>query len=155
MVRTMFSGFPDVNIFFDNPVIITQRRESSETLIEDLTHPKEAKMEDYPEGSYGYSQLHDLSMKFGTPVVLMKMFIKKHRDSQYWNKEDTGVYYVTGYLNGKLEMNATIHADPITWRLYMPSSSITLDRLVFPPGLDIDNLYVRIDKKIGDIDLLE
>jgi hypothetical protein len=69
MIRKMFTGFPDVKIYFDNPVIMSRRRENGETLFSDLTHPHDALNDDYPDGTYGYSQLQDFSVRFGRPLV--------------------------------------------------------------------------------------
>jgi hypothetical protein len=42
-------------------------------------------------------------------------------------------------------MNATIQADSLTWRLYIPEQALMIDRIQFPPGLDIDGLFLTTE----------
>ena len=48
---------------------------------------EQAKVDGYPEGAYAYSQLMPMSIKFERPLKLHSLYLKKHRDSQYWAKE--------------------------------------------------------------------
>lgn len=49
---------------------------------------------------------------------------------------------MTAYLEGKLVMNATIIVDNVSWHQYSPLNHLLIDHIVFPPGVDIDNLYI-------------
>lgn len=39
-------------------------------------------------------------------------------------------------------LNASIVADTLHWRKYSPIDSLVIDHIVFPPGVDVDNLYI-------------
>lgn len=50
-----------------------------------------------------------------------------------------------GFLSGKLVLNATIMAGNTQWKQYSPQDFLILDKLVIPPGMDMDNLLLRVD----------
>ena len=118
MVRDMPQGIKDVVITFENPIIISTRRDVNTQTLLDLAKPESAIRDEYPEGAYGYSQLKPIVMKFERPLRLRSFFLKKHRDSQYWANETMGLAPVIGYYDGKVVLNATIMAHSLIWKNY-------------------------------------
>lgn len=104
--------------------------------------PENAMKDGFPKTSFSYSQMTPMSIRFKKPYNLQYFWMKKHRDSQYWNKADRDTFHVTAYRHGKLLLNATIVADTLHWRKYSPTESLVIDHIVFPPGVDVDNLFI-------------
>jgi len=42
-------------------------------------------------------------------------------------------------------LNATVMADNLQWKQYSPQEFLILDKLVIPPGMDMDNLLLQVD----------
>jgi hypothetical protein len=84
-------------------------------------------------------------IRFKHPYKLHSMWLKKHRDSQFWNAHSQQDFNVVGKLNDKVALNVTISADNHVWRQYQPYETLVLDQLIIPPGMDLDNLFLSVD----------
>lgn len=68
MVKEMGSGIRDVQIYFENPIVVTQRQDEGLLGPDDFVSPNVAIREEYPSGSFGYSQSIPMSMRFPRPL---------------------------------------------------------------------------------------
>lgn len=141
----MGSGIRDVQIYFENPIIVTQRQDEGLFGPDDFESASVAIKEEYPSGSFGYSQATPMSMRFHRPLQLHSMYIKQHRSADHYLNNSAGIYYIQAFLEDKLVLNVTIFANNLIWRQYLPTDFLIIDRLVLPPGLDIDNLMLQVD----------
>lgn len=55
MVKEMGKGIRDIQLSFENPIIISQRLDEGLLTPQNFTSPKKAFEEYYPEGSFAYS----------------------------------------------------------------------------------------------------
>ena len=86
-----------------------------------------------------------MAMNFGRPLVLESLYLKEHRQPSFYLKNAVGLFNVNGFLENKLVLNVTIQAGNLQWKQYIPSDFLVLDRLVIPPGMDMDNLILQVD----------
>lgn len=145
MVKEMGSGIRDVQIYFENPIVVTQRQDEGLLGPDDFVSPNVANKEEYPSGSFGYSQSIPMSMRFPRPLQLHSLYLKQHRSADHYLNNSAGIYNIQGFLESRLVLNVTILANNLIWRQYLPSEFLIVDRLVLPPGLDIDNLLLQVD----------
>lgn len=145
MLRNMGSGFRDVLITFQTPLIVTSRNDEGIAIAENFTNPKAAKRENYPQGAFGYSQMEDLVLKLNRPMVLLSFYMKMHRDSRFWNMVSQKEKRVLAYLDGELVLNATVSTFNNIWIQVIPQNNLMIDKLVLPPETDIDNLELGSD----------
>jgi len=110
-----------------------------------MTHPKTALDDHYPEGAYGYTLIDSMIMNFKKPVQLHSMYLKKHRSTEFYLKNSVTNFIIEGHLNGKQVMTAFVQAFSNQWKMYTPKDDLIVDQLIFPPGMDIDNLLLGID----------
>lgn len=68
MVSEMGRGIRTVKIAFENPVIVSQRFDEGLVKIEQFQNPKKAYEEFYPEGSFAYSQVLPMVLRFERPL---------------------------------------------------------------------------------------
>lgn len=145
MIRDMGKGNRDIEIVFGNPIIVTQRYDEGLATLENFTHPKAAENDYYPEGAFGYSATLPSILRFQHPVEFHAIWLKKHRSSEFYLKNSAANYLISGYLGGKLVLQAQVLASSILWKHYQPHETLIIDLLVIPPGVDFDNLLVGVD----------
>jgi hypothetical protein len=68
------------------------------------------------------------------------MYLKMHRDSQFWNKETEQFFTIKGFLKGELVLTFNAHVNNRMWIKYDLHKHAYIDKLVIPPGMDIDNI---------------
>ena len=136
----MGQGLDAVEITFDQPIIISQRQDEHQISINHLLHPKEARKENFPEGAFAYTQLYPMIFNFKRPYKLMGLYLKMHRDSQFWNKETEQFFTIKGYLKGEEVLTFNVHANNRMWSKFDLHVHVFLDKLVVPAGMDVDNV---------------
>ena len=55
MIREMGKGLKAAYLYFDNPIIITTRKDELLMGPANFTNPKKAREDEYPDGPFGYS----------------------------------------------------------------------------------------------------
>lgn len=141
----MGTGFRDVVITFESPLVVTSRNDEGLAVAENFTNPKAAQRENYPEGAFAYSQMKPLVIKLNRPMLLLSFYIKKHRDPRFWNVVSQTDKHVLAYLEGKLVLNATVQTFNNIWLQIIPQNNLMIDKLVLPPETDIDNVELGSD----------
>lgn len=145
MVKEMGNGIRTVSIWFDEPIIVTQRLDEGLLTLQNFTNPAQAEKDYYPDGAFGYTLNVPMALNFGRPLVLESVYLKQHRSPNFYLKNAVGLFNIKGFLHGKVVLNATIQAGNLQWKQYIPSDYLVLDRLVIPPGMDMDNLILQVD----------
>ena len=64
----MGKGIRDVELSFENPIIISQRFDEGLLTPNNFTNPRAAVQDEYPEGSFGYSQIKPMTINFHRPL---------------------------------------------------------------------------------------
>jgi len=72
------------------------------------------------------------------------MYLKKHRDSEFWKQESQGVFEVKAYKRNKLVLDISTLSNNLVWKQYLPAETLVVDKLIIPPGMDLDNLFVGV-----------
>jgi len=85
-------------------------------------------------------------LNFERPVKLVSVFLKKHRDMNFYLKKSGIVTEVQTYFQGHLTMNASIIVYNDMWKLYAPQEELLMDKLVIPAGIDMDNLLIDVSE---------
>jgi hypothetical protein len=145
MVKEMGSGIRAVEIRFDEPIMVTQRLDEGLLTLQNFSNPSGAEKDYYPDGAFGYTQVVPMALNFGRPLMLESVYLKQHRAPNFYLKNAVGLFNVKGFLENKLVLNATIQAGNLQWKQYLPADILVLDRLVIPPGMDMDNLILQVD----------
>lgn len=127
LIKEMGSGSRAMEIIFGDPIIVTQRNDEGLATLDNMTHPKAAEDEYYPEGAFGYSSTIPSVMRFRHPVVLHSMWLKKHRSSEFYLKNSIAAFYVSAYLDGKLVLQAQVTATSLLWKYYQPAETLVID----------------------------
>ena len=87
---------------------------------ENFTKPEVAVNDDYPKGAFGYTQTYPMVLKFVRPVKLISVYLKKHRDPNFFRKVSAKKSIVRAYLDDALTLNVSIVAYNDAWKLYYP-----------------------------------
>lgn len=89
-------------------------------------------------------------MTLDRPMLLVSLYVKKHRDSQYWNHHSTEFKNVRAYLGGTLVLNATVNSYNYLWQQLVPVDTLMIDKLVLPPNTDVDNIEFGSDSMMEE-----
>jgi hypothetical protein len=122
MVKDMGGGNREVEIRFDDPIIITSRRDEGLLTPKNFSHPQVAYNEDYPDGAFAYSLNVPMALNFPRPLHFESIYLKAHRDPKFFQKSTIVPFNVQAFLGNQLVMNVTIHASSLVWKKYMPQN---------------------------------
>jgi hypothetical protein len=64
----MGKGIDEVEIIFNNPIVVSSRQDEGLVTVSNFTHPKKAMEDSYPDGAFAYSQILSMDMNFRKPV---------------------------------------------------------------------------------------
>lgn len=92
MLKDMGKGVRSIELSFENPIIISQRFDEELLTPANFTNPKQAEQDEYPEGSFGYSQVLPMVIHFHRPLTFSSVYLKQHRAPNYYKRSSVDVF---------------------------------------------------------------